>query len=302
MEPIRRTPQAGLALALLVLGAACATPPPPSPVIPAPREPTSHPWGPHGADIPPERPPTPVAAPFEQPAPLPWVNPARCLSPCTLDPTEGLVRIDASGAPDPQGPHRVAREILPSLRGLMTAAAAAGHTLAVNSAFRSYDEQAQLFRTIKQPGRAAMPGQSEHQVGTAVDLKLPGPEASGWLSQHAGEFGFVRSYPEGKQKVTGYRPEPWHIRFVGRAVAEEVQRKGTTLEELFRERPDLGVSGGCQDCPARAARKPCGKVTAAGACIKGVLLSWCYEGALATVDCSAFEKRCESVAGEADCR
>jgi D-alanyl-D-alanine carboxypeptidase len=292
MQTIRRV------AALLVLTATCATPQPPAPTsAPAP---TSRPAPPR-AELPPTPPVTAAPAP-EEPAPLPWVNPARCLSPCTLDPTEGLVRIGAGGAPDPQGPHRVAKEMVAPLGALLAAAAAAGHTLTVNSAFRSYDEQARLFGTIKQPGRAAMPGQSEHQVGTATDLKLPGPEAADWLAQHAGEFGFVRSYPPGKQKITGYRPEPWHVRFVGRAVAEEVQRKGVTLEELFRERPALGVSGGCQDCPARARRKPCGKITAAGACIKGVLLSWCYEGALATVDCSAFEQRCESVAGEADCR
>jgi len=90
------------------------------------------------------------------------------------------------------------------------------------------------------------------------------------------------------------------VRFVGQATAEEARGAGT-LEELFRARPDLGVSGSCDDCPARARRKPCGQITAAGSC-KGPLLSWCYEGSLATVDCSAFSQRCVAVGGGHDCQ
>jgi hypothetical protein len=227
------------------------------------------------------------------------VNPSRCLSPCAYDPPD-LVAIDAAGRADPAGTHRVAREILRPLQDLLAAARNAGYAIGINSAFRSYDEQAHLFGSIKQPGRAALPGQSEHQLGTAVDLKLPSTDAADWLAAHAGDFGFVRSYPPGKHKVTGYRPEPWHVRFVGHPFAEQAQGAGT-LEELFRSRPELGVSGSCADCPARARRKPCGAVTAAGAC-KGPLLSWCYEGALATVDCSAFGQRCTAVGSEHDCQ
>jgi D-alanyl-D-alanine carboxypeptidase len=228
------------------------------------------------------------------------VNPSRCLSPCTYDPTPDLVSLDTAGKADAAGPHRVAREIVGPLHELLAAAAGAGHTLSINSAFRSYDEQARLHGSIKQPGRAALPGQSEHQLGTAVDLKLPSTEAGDWLAAHAAAFGFVCSYPPGKHKITGYRPEPWHVRYVGRPVAEEAHGAGT-LEELFRARPDLGVSGSCEDCPARARRKPCGAITAAGAC-RGPLLSWCYEGALATVDCSAFGQRCTAAGAGHDCR
>jgi D-alanyl-D-alanine carboxypeptidase len=279
-------------LAVGVLG--CATPrpaPEPPPVAPAP--------APSPAPVAKPSPtPPPMAAPTA-PRRLAWVNPSRCLSPCNFDPPE-LVEVNAAGQPDAAGPHRVAREILQPLQELLAAATSAGHTITINSAFRSYDEQAHLHATIKQPGRAALPGQSEHQLGTAVDLKLPGTEAIDWLAAHAAEFGFVRSYPPGKHKVTGYRPEPWHVRYVGRAVASDASGAGT-LEELFRAHPDLGVSGSCADCPAKARRKPCGAITAGGAC-KGPLLSWCYEGSLATVDCSAFGQRCVAVGGEHDCQ
>jgi D-alanyl-D-alanine carboxypeptidase len=249
-------------------------------------------------------PPTPPAAvppAPAQPAHLPWVNPARCLAPCNYDPGDRLVRIDDHAEPAAGGPFQVTTETRGPLRALLLAAAQAGHAVSINSAYRSYDEQARLFRSIKQPGRAARPGQSEHQLGVAVDLRLPGPAAVDWLAAHAADFGFTRSYPPGKHKLTGYRPEPWHVRFVGATLAEELRRRDVTLEELFRARPDLGVSGSCRDCPAEPARKPCGRTTAAGTC-KGPLLSWCYEGALATVDCSAFEQSCAPVDGGHDCR
>jgi D-alanyl-D-alanine carboxypeptidase len=280
-------------LSVLALALSCATPQPPpgAPSMPPPPTPSPPPETP--------APPPPVVPPPAEPQRLAWVNPSRCLSPCAFDPPD-LVTIDAAGRADPAGPHRVAREILRPLQELLGGAASAGHSLGINSAFRSYDDQAHLFASIKQPGRAALPGQSEHQLGTAVDLKLPDTAAADWLSAHAADFGFVLSYPLGKHKVTGYRPEPWHVRFVGHPVAEEARGAGT-LEELFRSKPDLGVSGTCGDCPARARRKPCGAVTAAGAC-RGPLLSWCYEGALATVDCSAFSQKCVAVEGGHDCQ
>ena len=158
-----------------------------------------------------------------------------------------------------------------------------------------------MFRTIKERGRAARPGHSEHQLGTAIDLRLPTSAAIDWLAEHAFEHGFALSYPKGKQRLTGYRPEPWHVRFVGRELADELHRRGSTLEELFRARPDLGESGACDDCPAAASRRPCGAVTAAGAC-QGTVLSWCYDGALAAVDCAVSEQTCPAAGDSpADC-
>src|SRR4051812_34326749 len=206
-------------LLALVLGLACATPQPPP--TPPPLPPPSPPRPPVATPVP----PPPPAAPAS-PRRLAWVNPSRCLSPCAYEPAD-LVAIDAAGHVDPAGQQRVSGEIVRPLQELFAAAAAAGHVLAVNSAFRSYEEQARVHASIKQPGRAALPGQSEHQLGTAVDLKLPSAEAADWLAAHAADFGFVRSYPPGKHKITGYRPEPWHVRFVGQATAEEARGAGT---------------------------------------------------------------------------
>ena len=241
--------------------------------------------------------PEPTAPAPEEPAPapppprLPWLNPARCATPCTYDPGDDLVVVDDQGVADPAGTHRIHRSIHEPLRELVAAARAAGHKLRIESAFRSYDAQAQLFKRIKQAGRAARPGHSEHQLGTAVDFRLPTTAAIHWLGEHAPSFGFALSYPDRKQRVTGYRPEPWHVRFVGDELSRQLSSSGSTLEELFRARPELGESGSCDDCPAPASRKACGAITAAGTCA-GTVLQWCYDGALASVDCAASKQRC----------
>ena len=174
---------------------------------------------------------------------LPWVNPSRCLTPCTYDPQASLVRVDKDGAVDPAGSQLVDRTIQAPLRKLVAAAHAAGHKVRIESAFRSYADQARL-----------------------------------------------------KHRITGYRPEPWHVRFVGVPLASEMRSSGLTLEELFRARPTLGDSGNCGDCPQAMSRVACGDIDAAGRC-DGTVLQWCYDDALASVDCAAFKQRCGRARG-----
>jgi hypothetical protein len=235
------------------------------------------------------------------PARLDRVDPARCLKVCAAAPPGAMRRLDAAGSSSPRGKHRVEARAAEALAALIADARAAGFKLRVNSAYRSYRDQAQVFRTIKERGRAARPGHSEHQLGTAVDLRLPSTAAIRWLEAHAFEHGFALSYPEGKQRATGYRPEPWHIRFVGRPLAAELRQHGWTLAELFRARPDLGESGDCADCPLAVSRAACDDVTERGAC-RGAVLTWCYDGALAAVDCSASDQICDDAQDPADCR
>jgi D-alanyl-D-alanine carboxypeptidase len=226
---------------------------------------------------------------------LAWVNPARCVSSCAFDPGAALRRVNDHGELDARGHHRLDVTALTALRELLADARAAGHALRIASAYRSYDEQVRVFRSMKEKGRAARPGHSEHQLGTTIDLRLPTTRAIEWLAAHAAEHGFVLSYPPRMQRITGYRPEPWHVRFVGREIAAEVPAGGT-LEELFRRRPVLAESGDCADCPAAASRTTCGRITAEGVC-SGTVLSWCFDGALATVDCATFDSACGSGTG-----
>jgi hypothetical protein len=212
------------------------------------------------------------------------------------------VQVDDHAEIAPRGKHRVARAALGPLRELLAAARAAGHVVRVSSAFRSYQEQARVFRTTKERGRAARPGHSEHQLGTTIDLRLPTRAAIDWLAERGPEHGFALSYPAGKQRLTGYRPEPWHVRFVGRELAVELRQRRWTLEEAFRARPELGESGTCTDCPFALSRAPCGPVTGEGSC-EGTVLTWCYEGALAAVDCAVSGQTCGHPPGSAhpDC-
>lgn len=235
-------------------------------------------------------------------ADLPWVNPARCLPRCAADPDTPLIRMDDRGRASRAGKLRVATEAVEPLQELLADARAAGFRLRIASAFRSYKEQARLFRTIKERGRAARPGHSEHQLGTTINLRLPSTKAIEWLAEHAFEHGFALSYPPGQQRLTGYRPEPWHVRYVGPELARELHDRRLTLEQLFRLRPDLGVSGDCADCPDALSRTRCGALTPAGTC-EGAVLSWCFDGAANAVDCSVSNEVCRQApdGGEATC-
>ena len=207
--------------------------------------------------------------------------------------------MNRQGEPDARGRFRLATETQVALLALLQAAHAAGHELRLESAFRSYEDQARVFTDIKEPGRAARPGHSEHQLGTVADLRLPTSAAIEWLAAHAHDFGFALSYPPGKQKLTGYRPEPWHVRFVGRELAEELYGKKQILEEFFRAQPSVGESGACADCPLPASQAACGAATPEGSCA-GSVLTWCYDGALASVDCATSEQQCAPVDGSAE--
>ena len=89
---------------------------------------------------------------------------------------------------------------------------------------------------------------------------------------------------------------------VGTYLRELRQRRGVSLEEIFRAHPERGESGSCADCPSPASRAPCGDVRTAGSCT-GTLLTWCYQGALAAVDCAVSEQRCgrDPISGAHDC-
>jgi D-alanyl-D-alanine carboxypeptidase len=143
---------------------------------------------------------------------------------------------------------------------LIDAAGREKYTLFVLSGFRSYQEQERVLRTeIERFGKevaekqVAPPGHSEHQLGLAADITSGrdpyglrsefGDEPEGrWLAANAASFGFVISYPQGKQAVTGYIYEPWHIRYVGTPLAEEVAASGLTLTEFL---PKYNLAGGC---------------------------------------------------------
>jgi zinc D-Ala-D-Ala carboxypeptidase len=124
------------------------------------------------------------------------------------------------------------------------------HLLGV-SAYRSYASQTALFNYyVNQDGYeaartySAVPGTSEHETGLAIDVTggdgtcaaedcFEGTKEAGWLQDHAAEYGFIIRYPKGKDSITGYQYEPWHLRYVGKAIAKEIMSRGITLEEYY---------------------------------------------------------------------
>ncbi|WP_270524149.1 LD-carboxypeptidase LdcB/DacB [Streptococcus anginosus] len=113
------------------------------------------------------------------------------------------------------------------------------------SGFRSYDYQKVLYQNyVNKDGQAAAdrysarPGYSEHQTGLVFDLTdkagnlLEDAAASNWLKNNAHRYGFVVRYQPGKEVSTGYMPEAWHIRYIGKE-ADEVYHSGLSLEEYY---------------------------------------------------------------------
>lgn len=120
------------------------------------------------------------------------------------------------------------------------------------SGWRSKEEQTELYlRSLEENGQeftekyVAFPGCSEHQTGLAIDLGLKGPDVDFICPDFPDEgicrlfrrrmaaYGFVERYPAGKEHVTGIAYEPWHFRYVGVPHAEEMARRGLTLEEYL---------------------------------------------------------------------
>ena len=152
----------------------------------------------------------------------------------------------------------VDRRMAPYLKQLLAASDRAGNPLHVVSGYRSYGYQQSVFGSLAaQQGKAsaemwsAKPGYSEHQTGLAADLDLAnrstcslqscfGSTHGGrWLAANAWRYGFIIRYTKANTKITGYEPEPWHIRYVGKPLAKELRAThATSLESFF------GVSGG----------------------------------------------------------
>ena len=65
------------------------------------------------------------------------------------------------------------------------------------------------------------------------DASLENTEMYQWMSRHCDEYGFIVRFPKGREDITGIIYEPWHYRYVGKAVAEEIHELGVCLEEYL---------------------------------------------------------------------
>lgn len=124
-------------------------------------------------------------------------------------------------------------------------AAAEGLNIYISSGFRSYDYQAGLYRRYAEKDGAAeadrysaRAGHSEHQTGLAFDLNsiddsFADTKEGEWVSRSCHRYGFIIRYPADKEDITGYKWEPWHIRYLGEETAQAVYDSGLCLEEYL---------------------------------------------------------------------
>lgn len=147
---------------------------------------------------------------------------------------------------------QISGSIVPALTEMFEAAKRDGVHLVFGSGYRSEALQRQFYDSyVAQDGQeaadrySARPGTSEHQTGLTFDATAADgschlevcfeqtPEGK-WLLTNAHRYGFTIRYPEGKEAITGYQYEPWHLRYVGRELAAELRQTGIqTLEEFF---------------------------------------------------------------------
>ncbi len=138
-------------------------------------------------------------------------------------------------------------ETLNAFNEMKADAQALNLNLYISSGFRSYSYQQNLYNNyVYQDGKeqadtySARPGHSEHQTGLAFDLNTIDdsfaytPEGE-WVKNNCYKYGLILRYPKGKETQTGYQYESWHLRYVGKELAEKLYNDGDwiTLEEYF---------------------------------------------------------------------
>lgn len=134
-----------------------------------------------------------------------------------------------------------------ALEDLFAGAKEEGIQLSIVSGYRSYSKQASIYARKKaSQGEAAAdrvsarPGSSEHQLGLAMDVAKKGSsqlntgfgktKEGQWVSANAHKYGFIVRYPQEYEDVTGYMYEPWHVRYVGKELAQAIYESGLPME------------------------------------------------------------------------
>lgn len=132
------------------------------------------------------------------------------------------------------------------LHNLLKSLKSYGHNFYEFSNYRDYKRQSVLHggeeREEIWEDVWSEPGHSEHQTGLAFDIGIKGVPNDENMDKHpsyvellrnAYKFGFIVSYPKGKEDVTGYRHAPWHLRYVGERLAAILYASNQTIDEYF---------------------------------------------------------------------
>ena len=152
---------------------------------------------------------------------------------------------------------KAVRTAAEALETMLEAAAADGvKNWQINTAYRSIADQKKLLdnrirsymknnnlsrsrATARALRTVAEPGCSEHHIGLAFDITAKGASAfkgtkqCKWLHAHCWEYGFIVRYQEGKEDITGFSAEEWHIRYVGIEHSIPMRDNNYCLEEYL---------------------------------------------------------------------
>lgn len=186
-----------------------------------------------------------------------WViaNKQSPLSPIDYAPTDLVVpdvNIRANSSAEEKELRKVASQ---ALEKMFEAAKKDGLPLIMASGYRSYSLQTSVYnRYVKTEGQAsadsqsARPGYSEHQTGLAVDVGganrvceiqdcFANTKESKWIADNAHKFGYIIRYQKDTRAIVGYIYEPWHLRYVGEALAGELHDQNNPPLETFFDLP-----------------------------------------------------------------
>ena len=139
------------------------------------------------------------------------------------------------------------------LSELFVAAKKAGISLIVFSGYRRPEIQVLLKKWWSDQGVVnkenaygiAEAGHSEHQLGTTIDVsgnsigyvgpsnKFGASPEGVWMKNNSYKYGYIMSYPKGKEAETGYQYEPWHFRYIGVDTAKDIKEENLTIKGYF---------------------------------------------------------------------
>lgn len=156
---------------------------------------------------------------------------------------------------DKNVPMKIAAVISSDLQRLVNAAEADEEPLMISSAYRSLEDQKDVYDSfvkkngVEMAGIYVLPvGASEHHTGLSVDFSSVSTDCeddsdtcalsqsgAAWLAKNASKYGFIQRYPQGKQQITGVGYEPWHYRYVGIPFATALSSSDLTFDEAIKQ-------------------------------------------------------------------
>ncbi|RGG28351.1 D-alanyl-D-alanine carboxypeptidase family protein [Coprobacillus sp. AF24-1LB] len=148
----------------------------------------------------------------------------------------------------PYSKHTARKVVYDDFQALKQACLNKGFELYVSSGYRSttwqkeiYNHMVETYSVERADETCSRPGHSEHTTGLGLDIALDQykyeevenhPQYQWFLSQLS-NYGFILRYPKEKENLTGYSYEAWHIRYVGKELAQKIEKSGLTFDEYY---------------------------------------------------------------------